>query len=331
MYINGASAISPIPVFDAQSSGVQLIAGEGNRYAAAEPVYSNLIDPKLIRRMSRIIRMGVATAMEALRQAGISNPDAIITGTAYGCLEDTGIFLKRLVENNEEMLTPTAFIQSTHNTVGAQVALLLKCHAYNTTYVQRAQSFERSLQDARLWLSENPEAAVLVGAADELTDYSFALLERFGMFRHQAGGEGAAYFMVSNTGSEKSWAKIEKITTLFGPTAQELEEVAASLLDTVEGKVDLLLSGEESMDYNADQYAKIYSVTGTTVPVIAYKKYCGTYPTASAFACWLAAWWLKAGIVEAGGVTVSSPRRILLYQADASGYHSFILLAHADL
>jgi hypothetical protein len=331
MYINGASAISPIPVFDAQTSGIQLIAGEGNLYAAAEPVYSNLIDPKLIRRMSRIIRMGVATAMEALRQAGISNPDAIITGTAYGCLEDTGIFLKRLVENNEEMLTPTAFIQSTHNTVGAQVALLLKCHAYNTTYVQRAHSFERSLQDTRLWLSENPEAKVLVGAADELTDYSFALLERFGMFRHQAGGEGAVYFLVSSTTTEKTWAKIEKITALFDPTEQELEQAAASILDRVEGNVDLLLSGEEAMDYNADQYAKIYSIAGTTVPVINYKKYCGIYPTASAFACWLAAWWLKAGSIEAEGITAAAPRRILVYQADASGYHSFILLAHADL
>ena len=92
--------------------------------------------------MSRIIRMGVAAAMECLQEADVKKPDAIITGTAYGCLEDTGLFLAKMVENNEEMLTPTAFIQSTHNTVGAQVALMLSCHHYNNTFVHRGFSFE---------------------------------------------------------------------------------------------------------------------------------------------------------------------------------------------
>lgn len=327
MYINGASAISPLPVFDAMTSGISFIPGEGNRLTAYEPAYNNLIDPKLIRRMSRVIRMGVATAMDALRQAGVSNPDAIITGTAYGCLEDTGIFLKRLVENGEEMLTPTAFIQSTHNTVGAQVALLLKCHAYNNTYVQRAQSFERSLQDARLWLTEHPGASVLVGAADELTDYSYALLERFGLYRHQAGGEGAAYYLVTDTASEKSWARVDQVYTLFDPGPEELQDLAADLLQEASGQIDVLLSGEEEMDYNADQYAKISSILGSGLPVIRYKKYCGVYPTATAFATWLAAWWLKAGKVEVDGLQLLSPGRILVYQADPSGYHSFILLS----
>ncbi len=46
-------------------------------------------------------------------------PGAIITGTALGCLEDTVTFLTRMIELNEELLPPTAFIQSTHNTVAA--------------------------------------------------------------------------------------------------------------------------------------------------------------------------------------------------------------------
>ena len=52
-------------------------------------------------------------------------PDAIITGTGLGCLEDTEKFLTAMVTNKEEFLTPTSFIQSTHNTVSAQIALLL--------------------------------------------------------------------------------------------------------------------------------------------------------------------------------------------------------------
>ncbi len=349
MYINGASAISPLAVFDAlntgiadaQNPGIGEARTEGNRFRATEPDYSKLIDPKLIRRMSRVIRMGVATAMDALRQAGISNPDAIITGTAYGCLEDTGIFLKKLVEHQEEMLTPTAFIQSTHNTVGAQVALLLKCNAYNNTYVQRAHSFERSLQDAGLWLSENPGASVLVGAADELTDYSFAILERFGLFRYQPGGEGAAYFLVEQAPGKDCWARVEAVRTLFQPDEAELFELAAHLMNQASpmqeqpnliqtkqsGKIDLILSGEETGDANTNCYAKINSLAGDDLPVIRYKKYCGLYPTATAFASWLAAYFIKKGAVDVDAVKLQAPRRILVYQADAAGYHSFIVLS----
>lgn len=325
MFINGASAISPLSVFDAVSAGVNFLPVSTQRGKVAEPDYSSLIDPKLIRRMSRIIRMGVATAMDALKQAGIQDPNAILTGTAYGCLEDTGIFLKRLVENKEEMLTPTAFIQSTHNTVGAQVALLLKCHSYNNTYVQRSHSFELSLMDARLWLIENPGSAVLVGAADELTDYSYALLERFAQFRNQWGGEGAAYFLVQSESNATSWAQIEQIYTLFQPDQVEIKALATKLSEEQKG-IDLLLSGMESGDINEDQYAMIHEFIGKEIPVIPYKQYCGTYPTATAFACWLGAYWLKTGKVDTGTLQLNNPGRILIYQTDSMGYHSFILL-----
>ncbi len=85
------------------------------------------------RRMSRIIKMGVCAAMKCLQDAEIKNPDAIITGTGMGCIEDTGKFLSSYIENEEKLLNPTPFIQSTHNTVGAAIALMLKCHNYNNT------------------------------------------------------------------------------------------------------------------------------------------------------------------------------------------------------
>lgn len=327
MFINGASAISPLPVFDALTKGINfefLTAAKGR---VAEPDYSNLIDPKLIRRMSRIIRMGVVTALDALKQAAIANPDAILTGTAFGCLEDTGVFLKRLVENKEEMLTPTAFIQSTHNTVGAQVALLLKCHSYNNTYVQRAHSFELSLLDAQLWLTEHAGQAVLVGAADELTDYSYSLLERFGTFKHQCGGEGAAYFLVQSAASASSWAEIETIHTLYQPTEEELLELVRSIsAPAKEQPVDLILSGEENHDEKAHLYKNVKAAAGDNIPVVNYKQFCGTYPTASAFACWLGAYWLKTGTIPAGWGPVMPAKRILIYQTDNLGYHSLILL-----
>ena len=58
------------------------------------------------------------------------------------------------MDNREQMLNPTAFIQSTFNTVGAQLALLLKIHAYNVTYVHRGLSFESALIDGIISIAE---------------------------------------------------------------------------------------------------------------------------------------------------------------------------------
>lgn len=59
----------------------------------------------------------------AMKDANVESVDAIITGTGLGCIEDSEKFLKSILDNKEEFLTPTSFIQSTHNTVGAQIAL----------------------------------------------------------------------------------------------------------------------------------------------------------------------------------------------------------------
>ncbi len=90
-----------------------------------------------------------------------------------------------MVEQKEQLLTPTAFIQSTHNTIGAQIALLLGCNGYNNAFVHRGFSFESALLDACLLIKENEAHNVLVGAIDEITDNSFAILERFGLYKRK--------------------------------------------------------------------------------------------------------------------------------------------------
>jgi 3-oxoacyl-[acyl-carrier-protein] synthase II len=331
MYIHAASAISPQPVFRQTGLLNAPIALTGNRYTCTEPDYATLIEPKLIRRMSRIIRMGVATAMDALQQAGLKDPSAILTGTAYGCLEDTGIFLKRLVENKEEMLTPTAFIQSTHNTVGAQVALLLKCHSYNNTYVQRGHSFESAVLDTWLLLKEDATANVLFGAADETTNESFTLLERFGLFRRQASGEGACYFVAGVKQQAGSFAKFGGVKTLFHPEELEVGDAIHELLrenNLSASSVDLVLSGRSEADEQDVFYGMVEKAVLSATPVGYFKSLCGEYPTASAFAFWLAANCLRQQVVppvlvpEYSGV----PRNILIYTKDDIGYHSIMLL-----
>ena len=105
----------------------------------------------LRRRMSRVVKSGVAAGIESLLEFGARAPiDAIITATGLGCIADSEKFLDGLIAGDETMLNPTPFIQSTFNTVGAQIALLRGLHCYNTTYAHRWTSFENALTDAAL-------------------------------------------------------------------------------------------------------------------------------------------------------------------------------------
>src|SRR3954470_24014998 len=119
--------------------------------------------------------MGIASASLALQQAHVDVPDSIITGTGYGCLDDTGIFISKMIENKEEALNPTPFIQSTHNTIGSQVALLLQCQGYNQTYAHGAFSFESALLDAVMQANDFADKNILLGGIDEITDISHSI------------------------------------------------------------------------------------------------------------------------------------------------------------
>ncbi|MCD8270489.1 MAG: beta-ketoacyl synthase chain length factor [Parabacteroides sp.] len=116
-------------------------------YSLKEPDYKLLIsNATLRRRMSRIVRMGVTIGLQCL-EGTTSSVDAILTATGLGCLADTEKFMNTILDHNEELLAPTVFIQSTFNTVGAQIVLLTGNHSYNNTYVHRAFSLESALLD----------------------------------------------------------------------------------------------------------------------------------------------------------------------------------------
>jgi 3-oxoacyl-[acyl-carrier-protein] synthase II len=279
----------------------------GNRLACIEPDYKGLIDPKALRRMSRIIRMGVAAAGDCLRQAGMTMPDAIVTGTGYGCLEDTGIFLTNMIRRNEEALQPATFIQSTHNTVGAQIALLLQCTGYNNTFVHRGLSFENAMLDAILLLQEGEAATVLAGGVDELTDASFSILSRFGLYRHALAGEGAAFFLLAGQPTPDDYAKVEGMATFYKPGSQD--EIVREIRDFLQERavdpasIDLVI-GDEVLP---------------GIPTQPYKTQCGEYPTSTAYAVWLAARLIKRGV----------HKRILVYNHYLGIHHSAFLLGVA--
>jgi 3-oxoacyl-[acyl-carrier-protein] synthase II len=329
IYIRSAACISPQPTFGDQPSWANTHPGH-DRLTSIEPDYKHLLDAKALRRMSRIIRMGVATANDCLRQAGEKEPGAIVTGTAYGCLEDTGLFLQSLIQRKEQALQPAPFIQSTHNTVGAQIALMLQCTRYNNTFVHRGASFENALLDAILLLSEGEAETVLAGAVDEITDTSHSILQRFGLYRHVPAGEGAAFFLLAAQPSPTDQARLEGMITFYKPEdTKTVEKVLSSFLEQHGAEPDLVIVGANGDTAHddptfssaaGDEHYRQLAAPGSVFAgkkLLSYKQLCGEYPTSTAFAFWMAARLLKQG----------EHRQILVYNHYLGIHHTAFLLS----
>ncbi len=343
LYIHGSACISPQHTLDG-FPWVNTMTPNGSRMACVEPDYSVFFDVKTLRRMSRVMKMGATAGMCAMRNAALDMPDGIITSTGYGCLEDTGVFLSKMVSTNEGVLNPTPFMQSTHNTIGSQMAMLLNCMAYNQTYSHGAFSFESALLDASMHASESPEKRLLVGGIDEITDTSHVIQSRFGMFksgrnesadlfasgsRGTINGEGSSFFVLSGEPSPNAFSCIRELITLYKPDESTLASSAASLCSTLQEPIDLTLLGISGW---ASQDELLIRLTDRYFPessVGVFKSLCGEYPSASAFAVWLANAIIRRGAAAPGVIRRDRGRElrnILIFNHYFNTHYSLMLL-----
>lgn len=278
-----------------------------------EPDYTQYFDSRMLRRMSRIVKLGSTVALMALQDANVEVPDAIVVGTGFGCLEDTSLFLRKLVTNKEEMLNPTPFIFSTHNTIASQIAILLKTHGYNSTYSHRNFSFESALLDADLLLKENEVNNALVGGIDELTEDSFTLLKRLGYYKQNKASEGSSFFVLSNEDGGNCYAELKLVQMFSNYTAEEIKTKAASFL--IEEIDALIISSQKENIHENDK--SIIDALNAKDKIIFYKHLSGEYPTANAFAFSLAIDLLKN----------KEKKNVLIYNHYSNTHHSFILLS----
>jgi len=346
VYINGKGNVSPQNTWGDDPFLFSPRDYAGNKLECVQPDYTQFLDVRQLRRMSRILKMGVAAGTLALRQAGVAVPDGIITGTGYGCLEDTGTFLSKMVESNESALNPTPFIQSTHNTIGSQIALLLQCQGYNQTYTQRAFSFENVLLDCILELKDNPKQSILAGGVDEITDISHTIEERFGIYRQDSlsslelfkspgkgtlQGEGAAYFVLSGEKQNLCKVSLISVATFYKPGNHLLTDIEVFLKsNSLEaGDVDLVVtgkSGDSRLDKDADLITSSVFPNSSTV---LFKHLCGEFSSASAFALWLGARIIEEQQIPEVVLERNAKRPVkncLIYNPYFSNYHSLILL-----
>jgi len=303
-YITGASAISPQPTFD-RDALEHVVAYTTHPLNVILPDIANFMDPVRARRMTRHTRMGLMAAINALQRAGVEQPGAIIVATGDGCKDSVARFLDNMVDHDEAVANPTAFIGSTHNSLAGQIAMALNSKAYNYTYLQRGASFPTALMDGLLKVREEGERNVVVGAADVVTPDFFRTHRRSWLWKQNdqvanlevltttdrgaLAGEGSAFFVLDSIPSTNA-VELLGVDSLFCAKAEDMVGRAEGLLAEA-GKrpedVDLLivgLNGDPAEDRAYDPIREHFP----NATLACYKPLCGEFYTANALGLWFA-------------------------------------------
>jgi len=307
IYINSTAAITPIDILEEQVMLQPAIKGIRERFACNEPDYTTLIPAMQLRRMSRLLKMGIYTGMACLNKAKIEKPDGIITGTGKGSMTDTEKFVKELNRYKEEALNPTPFILSTYNAVNGAIALQTQATGYNQTFVHRGSSLELSLYDTQLRLNNAVSTQhYLTGCFDEMTEEYFIIKNKIGYWKQtwnneiplhkqcattgSVPGEGAAFFLLSNRPAYQGAPAIQHIHTFQKAEVNELTGILERQLQYRNlGKEDigLLVLGMNGDKEDQPYYDEVIRYIGAGKPVLVFKNLCGEYETASGFGLWL--------------------------------------------
>ena len=347
VYINSASCISVQDTLNKNFFQDLKPENSNQIIKAIEPNYKEFIPPAMIRRMSKTVKMSSVASQHALKEAGLERPDAIIVGTGMGCSQDSEKFLKNVIDNREEFLTPTYFIQSTHNTVAGQIALALQCHAYNFTYVNTSSALEFSFLDAKLQLQDDEAENVLVGSTDEQTERTMELYKLHHIIKKAEDlpfdildsntkgvmwGEGSCFFVLGKTQKESSYAQLKDIQIINKLDQEDTQNFINVFLIKNNLKaedVDAVILGF-SGDSESDRYYTKATEVFPESALLYYKHLSGEFNTASGFSTFMACHILKnqhiPEVMKIRKIKKEGIKNILLYNHLLGDDHSLVLL-----
>ena len=346
VYIKASSMVSAQKTLGEKILSETSVITKNACFKIITPNYKEYIPSAKLRRMSRLVKFSLVSAFDCLGQLEEHNIDAIITATGLGCIDDTGIFLTQMHRNKEKLLNPTAFISSTHNAVGGQIALLKKLRVPNFIHTQKEVSFETGLIDTLMMLEDGEAKNVLVGAFDEITDLSYDLYKQMGclsetvidkntiLSTHNKGivlGEGAGFFVLSTEPDNLGFSKLVGVD-IHRSASEDLASLTSKFLakynlNTTD--IDLLVLGLDGSP-NTKSLVKLMNVGFETSTVAGFKNLSGCFNTDSAFAFWLA----NSAIVNKNiskesclrGENNREFKKVLIVNSSKAHSYSFILL-----
>jgi 3-oxoacyl-[acyl-carrier-protein] synthase II len=235
------------------------------------PDFKQYIDPKKLRRMSKLMRMTLTCANCCVSDMKDLELKGIVVATGLGCLDDTRKFLVEFSQH--EVASPTAFIHSTHNTIAGQLGLLLQSHAYNITHANTGACFENALLDAFIEdIGQNEW--ILVGGVDEQIDWLENLRIQFADFESLNLGSGCTFLGMSTQKTEDSVRIVDVNSFIISEQMSAREHVRLFLEknDIKADSLDLVLTNSNQPFTDLQDIEKQY-----------YQNHCGSYFTNSTF------------------------------------------------
>ena len=261
------------------------------------------------RRMDKILKRAIVSAKVAMETANISQLDAIIAGTGLGCMDNTLHFLQDMTRYNEEMLSPTFFMKSTHNTIASQLACFLHCHGYNTTYSHGENSFEAALLDTVMQFQLQKIHTALVGAYDEMPNIYFEWLEQLRLHKKENNigfsSETSVSFILSDIQTQESWCELKDIMLIHNHicSTRNIETFLNKNKLSI-NQVDTFVLGMNKTEHHL--YKPIYQHLENQ-NILIYKHLFGHSYTSSAFGILIAALCLQKQQLFAPLIYVQSP------------------------
>lgn len=302
------------------------------------PDFKPYFTPVAARRLDNLLKCTVVTAKNAVDHAGTAlekgaeSLQGIILGTGLGSIDMTEKFLVSMIENKEEYLQPTAFTNSTYNTLCTLIAQTLKCHGYNTTYSHSGISFDTALFDGMLQLKNNNLNNVMVCGGDHITEKFFTLLQKIDFLKSAVTGQVSLSMLLSNTKSKNAYCRLidGEIVRCF--SNESLADAFKRVLERnglSAEQIDATVINAPAPDNK--QTIRLNSTCLGNRPMIWYKHIFGESLCASAFGIYVAATCLKNGTVpshllyNSTDICINNPKIIAIYNNYDKQHSIFIL------
>ncbi len=266
---------------------------------AVNPAFREYIAPNEARRMGSIMKRALVTSLKVLKETGIEHPDAIITGTSIGSLDYTEKFLDALTENGEESLSPTYFMQTTHNTVSSAISIYTGTHSYNTTYSHGGISFDLALKDAWMQINLGMISNALVGGHDEMVESYFELLQKTGYVGVEGMvpcGECAMSMMLNTQESSDNLCELAGVSVFRMRSLQNVGKHLGHLLKAAHIQIEdiqMVMTGVNGNPKNDRLYQPVLDEWFSLAQHLKYKHLFGENYTASALGLYAAAHLMK--------------------------------------
>lgn len=310
------------------------------------PDYKAFIPAASLRRMSRLVKYSLSAAFNCMSQLEDFSPDVIITTTGLGCIDDTGIFLTQMHQNGEKLMNPSAFIGSTHNAVGGQIALIKKLRVPNLTHSQKEVSFETGLTEAVMMLEDGEVNNVLIGGFDEMTPLTIDLWKQMDclsdsevdkqtlLAARNKGivlGEGAGFFVLSAQAEDSCSSRLVGVE-IKRSASENLNSLVTKFLAQYKlnsSEIDLLILGLDGTPDTAI-LSELMNTDFETATVAGFKHVSGSFNTDTTFALWLANSAIETENIHSDcclrGNSDRKFEQVLIVNSSKAHSYSFILL-----